>query len=146
MNKRTLLVIALLITALLVTGCDLPIGGAEPTPTVVPLAATRPTDTPTLAPTPTLLKAPTATPIPPEPTATPTPTAPALSPEPRPRVEGKVTAYGLNVRSGPGTAYPIVGGLSLDDVVELVGKNAAGDWLQIAYNDQEAGLRPPTWI
>jgi dipeptidyl aminopeptidase/acylaminoacyl peptidase len=48
-----------------------------------------------------------------------------------------VTAYSLNVRTGPGTAYPIVGGLSLDDVVEVVGKNAAGDWLQIAYNGQE---------
>jgi len=145
MKKRTLLVIALLITALLVTGCDLPIGGAEPTPTVVPLAAARPTDTPTVAPTPTLLKAPTATPIPPEPTlrqaqdtaATPTPTTPVLSPEPHRRVEGKVTAYGLNVRSGPGTAYPIVGGLGLDDAVEVVGKNAAGDWLQIAYNGQK---------
>ena len=142
MKKRTLLVIALLVTALVVTGCDLPIGGAEPTPTLVPLAAAKPTDTPMVAPTPTLLKAPTATPIPPEPTlrqaqdtaATPTPTAPVLSPELRQRVEGKVTAYGLNVRSGPGTAYPIVGGLSLDDVVEVVGKNAAGDWLQIAYN------------
>jgi TolB protein len=146
MKKRTLLVIALLITALLVTGCDLPIGRAEPTPTVVPLAAARATDTPTIAPTPTLLKAPTATPIPPEPTlrqaqdsaATPTPTAPALSPEPvLSEVEGRVTAYGLNVRTGPGTAYPIVGGLSLDDVVEIGGKNAAGDWLQIAYNGQE---------
>jgi TolB protein len=146
MNKRTLLAIALLITALLVTGCDLPIGRAEPTPTVVPLAAARPTDTPTIVPTPTLLKAPTATPIPPEPTATSTPTAPALSPEPvLSEAEGKVTAYGLNVRTGPGTAYPIVGGLSLGDAVEVVGKNAAGPfdyaqggaWLQIAYNGQE---------
>jgi hypothetical protein len=146
MKKRTLLAIALLIIALLVTGCDLPIGRAEPTPTVVPLAVAKPTDTPTIAPTPTLLKAPTATPIPPEPTlrqaqdtaATPTPTAPALSPEPvLSEVEGRVTAYGLNVRTGPGIAYPIVGGLSLDDVVEMVGKNAAGDWLQIAYNGQE---------
>jgi TolB protein len=137
MKKRTLLAIALLITALLVTGCDLPIGRAEPTPTVVSLAAARATDTPTIAPTPTLLKAPTATPIPPEPTATSTPTAPALSPEPvLSEVEGKVTAYGLNVRSGPGTAYPIVGGLSLDDVVEVVGKNATGTWLQITARSE----------
>ena len=159
MKKRTLLVIALLVTALLVTGCDLPIGGAEPTPTVVPLTATRATDTPTIAPTPTLLKAPTATPTPPEPTlrqpfdeaqdkaqdtaATPTPTAPALSPELRRRVEGKVTAYGLNVRTGPGTAYPIVGGLSRDDVVEVVGKNAASTWLQIIH---PAGAEGQAWI
>jgi len=44
-----------------------------------------------------------------------------------------VTAYGLNVRTGPGTAYPIIGGLSQGDAVEVVGKNAAGTWLQITH-------------
>jgi len=60
-----------------------------------------------------------------------------------------VTASALNVRAGPGTAYPIVGGLSFGDSVEVVGRNAAGpsttlrqdsgqgsghsDWLQIVY-------------
>jgi TolB protein len=61
---------------------------------------------------------------------------PALSkacPEPRRRVEGKVTSYGLNVRTGPGVAYPIIGALSQGDVVDVVGKNAAGTWLQILY-------------
>ena len=52
-------------------------------------------------------------------------------------VEGKVTAWGLNVRTGPGTAYSIIGVLSQGDVVEVVGKNAASDWLQIAYSGQE---------
>jgi TolB protein len=141
MNRRALvLAIALLITALLVTGCDLPIGRAAPTPTVVPLATARAEDTPTIAPTPTLLKAPTATPLPsatqPETSfATPSPTA--LGPS---RVEGRVTAYGLNVRTGPGTAYPVIGGLSLGDAVEVMGKNANGDWLQIAYNGQEGWI------
>jgi len=51
-----------------------------------------------------------------------------------------VTAYGLNVRTGPGTAYPIVGGLNLGDAVEVVGKNAAGDWLQIAYSGREGWI------
>jgi TolB protein len=134
MNRRLLvLTIALLVTVFSVTGCDLPVGRAAPTPTVVPLATVKATDTPTVAPTPTLLKAPTATPVPPEPTTTPTPSA---IPTPS-RVEGKVTAYGLNVRTGPGTAYPIVGGLSLGDVVEVVGKNATETWLQITYNGQE---------
>jgi hypothetical protein len=58
---------------------------------------------------------------------------PALSkacPEPRRRVEGKVTSYGLNVRTGPGVAYPIIGALSQGDVVEVVGKNAAGNCLR----------------
>jgi Tol biopolymer transport system component len=63
---------------------------------------------------------------------------PALS-----KVEGKVTAYGLNVRTGPGTAYPIIGGLIRGDVVEVVGKNAAGDWLQIAY---PTGAESRAWV
>ncbi|NIO68286.1 MAG: SH3 domain-containing protein, partial [Anaerolineae bacterium] len=57
--------------------------------------------------------------------------AAALGAPPLPTAE--VTAYGLNVRAGPGTAYPIVGGLSRGDVVEVVGKNAAGTWLQIVH-------------
>jgi TolB protein len=56
------------------------------------------------------------------------------------KVEGKVTSYGLNVRTGPGVAYPIIGGLSRGDVVEVVGKNAAGTWLQIACNEREAWI------
>jgi Tol biopolymer transport system component len=54
-----------------------------------------------------------------------------------------VTAYGLNVRSGPGTAYPIVGGLIRGDVVEVVGKNATGTWLQIAY---PTGAESRAWV
>jgi hypothetical protein len=57
-----------------------------------------------------------------------------------------VTAYGLNVRSGPGTAYPIIGGLSLGDAVEVVGKNAAGDWLQIAYNGRGELNGQRAWV
>jgi hypothetical protein len=45
----------------------------------------------------------------------------------------KVTAPTLNVRAGPGTDYTIVGKLSLDASVEVVGRNAAGDWLQVVY-------------
>jgi Tol biopolymer transport system component len=139
MNRRIpVWAIALLVVVFSVTGCDLPIGRAAPTPTVVPLAAAEATATPTTAPTPTLLKAPTAIPRQAQDAATPPPpTAPALGTESSRRVEGKVTAYGLNVRTGPGTVYPIIGGLSLGDGVEVVGKNAAGDWLQIAYNGQE---------
>jgi Tol biopolymer transport system component len=39
-------------------------------------------------------------------------------------------------------AYPIVGGLRLDDAVEVVGKNAAGNWLQIVYPSTGSGQRP----
>jgi len=63
------------------------------------------------------------------------------SPAPSPPM-GRVTAYGLNVRTGPGIAYSIIGGLSRGDVVEVVGKNAAGTWLQIAYPSTGSGHRP----
>jgi Tol biopolymer transport system component/uncharacterized protein YraI len=62
---------------------------------------------------------------------------PALS-----KVEGQVTAYGLNVRTGPSVAYPIIGVLSRGDVVEVVGKNAAATWLQIVYPSTGSGHRP----
>jgi hypothetical protein len=132
-RKASFVVIVLLIAALSVTGCDLSVGRAVPTPTIVSLAAaeTSVTPTPTTVPTATPTEALTATPTPLQPTDTLAPsqlTASASS-----RVEGKVTAYGLNVRTGPGMAYPIIGELSLGDSVEIVGKNAAGDWLQIAY-------------
>jgi Tol biopolymer transport system component len=135
MNRRIpVLAIALLAVVLSVTGCDLPIGRAAPTPTVVPLAAAEATATPTTAPTPTLLKAPVATPSPSATQPPPTPTALGITVD---GVEGRVTSYGLNVRTGPGTVYPIIGGLSLGDGVKVVGKNIAGDWLQIVYNGQE---------
>jgi hypothetical protein len=44
-----------------------------------------------------------------------------------------ITASVLNVRKGPGTNYPVIGQLQQNDVVEIVGKNADGSWLQIVY-------------
>jgi len=69
-------------------------------------------------------------------------------------VEGKVTAYGLNVRTGPGVAYSIIGVLSQGDAVKVVGKNATGpsidsghsDWLQIAYSGQGELNGQEGWI
>jgi TolB protein len=141
MNRKTSFVaIALLIIALSATGCELGVGHVAPTPTIISLAAaeTNVTPTPTAIPTATPTEAFTATPTPLQPTEPPVPSGPtalALS-----RVEGRVTATRLNVRTGPGTAYPIVGGLSLGDAVEVVGKNAAGGWLQIAYNGREGWI------
>ena len=54
-------------------------------------------------------------------------------------VRGMVAARSLNVRGGPGTDHPVVGGLSRGDVVEVVGKNAAADWLQITYPKAAGG-------
>jgi uncharacterized protein YraI len=62
------------------------------------------------------------------------------------KVEGKVIAYGLNVRTGPGMAYPIIGGLSRGDTVEVVRKNTAGTWLRIAYSGQGELNGQEAWI
>jgi micrococcal nuclease len=91
-----------------------------PTPIAEPATAQPLAVPPEPADTPVPLPAPTETPLP---TDTPTPSPPL----------GKVTTSDLNVRAGPSTGYAIVGKLSLDDSVEVVGRNAPGDWLQVVY-------------
>jgi hypothetical protein len=44
----------------------------------------------------------------------------------------------INVRSGPGTSFTVVGGLPRDSQVEVLGRNQAGDWLKIS--------EPSGWI
>jgi len=48
-----------------------------------------------------------------------------------PRPQAVVIVDGLNVRAGPGTDFPIVGGLVRDTRMNLLARNEAGDWLQI---------------
>ena len=56
-------------------------------------------------------------------------------------LKGLVTVHGdMNVRGGPGTEYPIVGGATLGQEFAVTGKNAAGDWWQIDLEGQ------PGWI
>jgi len=56
---------------------------------------------------------------------TPSPMPPSVDPF------GRVTAYRLNVRSGSGRYYDIIGQLNREQVVSLVGRNTASTWLQI---------------
>jgi outer membrane lipoprotein-sorting protein len=42
----------------------------------------------------------------------------------------------VNVRGGPGTTYPVIGGLAPKQVVSVVGKNQAGDWWAIDLEGQ----------
>lgn len=127
MKKRTLLIISAIVAAVIVLSCVSclvlrMITSSSPTykaaATARAIAATteaaRPTDAPLLTYTP------------------------ALS-----QMTAKVTAPALNVRAGPSTDYTIVGKLSLDDSVEVVGRNAASDWLQIVYPEDSDGR---AWI
>jgi len=45
---------------------------------------------------------------------------------------GPIAARGANLRAGPGTGYPIVGGLRAGQPLEIMARNRAGDWLQLA--------------
>lgn len=110
-----------------------------PTSTPVP-EATQPPPTPQ-PPTPTATAA--------LPTATATETAtlePAVTAEPTTAaaevvIRGQVTVHGdMNVRAGPGTEYPIVGGATLGQEFDVTGKNADGSWWQIDLEGQ------PGWI
>ena len=49
----------------------------------------------------------------------------------------------LNVRSGPGTDYKVVTKINKGDTVAVVGKNAAGDWLQIRL---PTGVQDGGWL
>ena len=77
----------------------------------------------TPVPTPTPLFTPT-------PEATPTPSFAELT----------VTSATINVRAGPGTAYPRVGQVRQGETYQISGRNAAGDWYQISYNGE------PAWV
>lgn len=45
----------------------------------------------------------------------------------------------VNVRSGPGTDYAVITGLSSETMVQVFGRNATGDWLRIAMMDRNVG-------
>ena len=102
---------------------------ATPSPTAAPTTTTEPTVLPTAAPT----AAPTA-----EPTATAA-DVPTSTPEPTRAPPTIVVAAGndsINVRSGPGTNYAILGQLSGNTPADVTGKSADGTWWQILYGGQ----------
>jgi uncharacterized protein YraI len=97
----------------------------EPTPTAVP-----PTPVPSPVP-PRPTSAPTATPTTEPPTATPEP--PTVTPTPEPQQPRAVAASDVSLRGGPGKAYPVVGKLVAGQETDILGRNASGDWWQLAW-------------
>ncbi|MEA3334535.1 MAG: SH3 domain-containing protein [Chloroflexota bacterium] len=45
----------------------------------------------------------------------------------------------LNVRSGPGTGYPVIGRLAPSEAVAALGRNVDADWIQVALQDDGFG-------
>ncbi len=128
-------------------------GRGKPAPTVTPVppvssaptarirVSPTPTLVPTLTPVPTVPPAPTAVPAtivpPPSATAVPRPTTtPAPSATPTAPPSFTVANANVNVRSGPGTVYPVIGALRAGQAGVITGRNAAGDWWQFDYNGQ----------
>ncbi len=128
MNRLSRIACLSLLAILVLSGC-----GAAPTPALIPTRTPQPTFTPTPDWTPTPALAPTKTPTP-EPTATPTPAEPPTA-VPTNTSEAKpaavVTSPSANVRTGPTTAYPLVGRANRGDRLEITGKNANGTWWQV---------------
>ena len=54
-----------------------------------------------------------------------------------------VTVEGANLRAGPGTGYPVVGVLYREETAALLGRNQAGDWLQLQRPDGPAWIFAP---
>ena len=145
-KKRTLLMLTvMLLLASVLIGCGSK-GDVEPTPTRTPKPTFTPTpegqvinaplfeQEPTATPTSeTVAEAPTDTPVPaPTDTPTNTPEPPTATPTPQPPQLS--TSKVVNVRSGPGTLYRIVGQTKPGQKYDITGKNAKGDWWQINFN------------
>jgi len=81
------------------------------------------------APVATEAAPPTDTPPPAEPTATATPAAAEA-----------VASQGMNVRSGPGTNYTIIGAAQAGDRFVIKGKDPTGAWWQVTFNGQDGWL------
>jgi formylglycine-generating enzyme required for sulfatase activity len=118
---------------------------APPTHTPVPPTNTPnpPTDTP-VPPTDTPIP-PTNTPAPPTDTPVPptnTPVPPTNTPipsTPTPRPDAVVSTQNANLRAGPGTNYGQLGSYPAGTALRVMGKSAAGDWLQVQTPDGTMG-------
>ena len=120
---------------------EAPAPGPTSTPTSLPAVVTftpqPPTATNTPPPTPT-----ESAPATPTPTVTVTDRAPAAM-EP-PATDASVTVLGeMNIRSGPGTDYDVVGEAIAGEEFPITGKNSEGDWWRIDFQGQPGWIHAP---
>jgi hypothetical protein len=62
---------------------------------------------------------------------------------PPPQTCAATATGGLNVRGGPGTGYPVVGGLAAGEQIILTGRNPAGDWVTFEADGESAWVYAP---
>ena len=107
---------------------DTPIPTFTPTSTATSLVLVEVAPaTPTPSPTPSATPIPTATPTD-LPTVTPTPVIPQV-----------VSSIIVNIRSGPGTNYPVIGSLPPGNPLVAVGRNEQGNWWQVQLGEGAVG-------
>lgn len=94
-------------------------------PTALPPATTTITPTTVTAATPTT-------------GATASPTS-AMTSTPRPANFALVASAGLNLRTGPAVAYPVIRALPAGTGVTVLGRNATGDWLYVRLSNGVEG-------
>ena len=73
---------------------------------------------------------------------TPAPPPPHPRRSPSPEITGPavtILVEGANLRAGPGTDFPVVGGLYQNESAPLLGRNQTGDWLQIQLPAMASG-------
>jgi uncharacterized protein YgiM (DUF1202 family) len=134
MNKKLFLIV-LLVAALTLSACGPKATPTEDTGIVMTLAfaTVYASGTQTQAAIPTNTVEPTATPQ-------PVPTArPAFEPT---VILSATVSTPSNVRFGPGVDYAGPGGVRTGKALEVIGRNAAGDWLLI----REVGGKKSSWI
>ena len=100
-----------------------------PTPSATPAPTLPPTSPPTATPTAIPTVTPTATPTRMAPPATRAPAAQPASPM------AEALVRGLNIRSGPGTGYAIIGNASAGQSFPVTGQNGDCAWLQVLLED-----------
>ena len=61
------------------------------------------------------------------------PEQPTITPTPEPQQPRAIADSDVNLRGGPGKAYPTVGKLLAGQEVEILGRNVSGDWWQLAW-------------
>ncbi len=144
---------ALVVVLLALTAC-----AAQPAFTPTPTRVHKPTQTPVPLAT-IVLDLPATTPVGAMPTpapaapSAPTSQPPAASPGPTPLpvqsptisttsttapdAELSIIGDTVNARSGPGTAFDIVGTLQQSQAYKVVGKSAAGDWWEVCCVSQQ---------
>jgi hypothetical protein len=119
-------------------GVQIPHPGADATPQAD--ATPRPTATNTPRPAATATPTPTRTPTP---TFTPEPTTEALILE----VFCTVITDRLNLRPGPGTEFdPPIDVLLSGELLVVIGRDAAGEWLQVAVLDVNLDVEAIGWV